>query len=481
MKIKFVMSCCVLMMAFPLNAFALQGENIAFERMEPETYDGPPNLIRALVDLSTDGVVEDVGDSSATLATAGRVGTSSATFLGSTKIISPINVPVFIPSHCVAIGQQATLIGGPEDTVRARLRAGAVVNATYATSPGLASPSSDTNEFATMEVFFHFLGVGSCSNFSFTPNNGFFPEGGQLPLGFSQRIEVGDTVVSVFHVGNGMFSTFGMHAASTEKSLDNYTTETLITSTCGVNHLWVARQRVPKDSGVVDVHISAQLDTLGPLDQYGNPGDNPWWVTSTASAYFFARDYCADDISVRFDEAGNPVDANGDPIPDAGGTPTGPDEGGGSLFCNPIKVLINNTLDLGEGEEEPTLTESSPGVNLGIAELDGTVLAAFRDLDTVAVRVARDSGFLCSLTINNAETGQNVAFFEPGDAIFDRATGMWVFDLSSVGPFAPGVYEVLVGGLYQADVYVAIPGDVNLDGVVDDLSLIHISEPTRPY
>ena len=97
MKIKFVMSCCVLMMAFPLNAFALQGENIAFERMEPETYDGPPNLIRALVDLSTDGVVEDVGDSSATLATAGRVGTSSATFLGSTKIISPITCRFLYP------------------------------------------------------------------------------------------------------------------------------------------------------------------------------------------------------------------------------------------------------------------------------------------------------------------------------------------------------------------------------------------------
>ena len=132
MKIKFVMSCCVLMMAFPLNAFALQGENnIAFERLEPETYDGPPNLIRATVELDVNGVgsgvdrAEDVGDSLATLAASGRVGTSSANFLGSTKIISPINVPVFIPSHCVAIGQQATLIEAPKtqsglDYVQAR-------------------------------------------------------------------------------------------------------------------------------------------------------------------------------------------------------------------------------------------------------------------------------------------------------------------------------------------------------------------------
>ena len=36
MKIKFVMSCCVLMMALPLNAFALQAINIPFERLDQE-------------------------------------------------------------------------------------------------------------------------------------------------------------------------------------------------------------------------------------------------------------------------------------------------------------------------------------------------------------------------------------------------------------------------------------------------------------
>ena len=42
-----------------------------------------------------------------------------------------------------------------------------------------------------------------------------------------------------------------------------------------------------------------------------------------------------------------------------------------------------------------------------------------------------------------------------------------MFDLSAEGPFAPGRYDVRVANLYQADVYVAIPGDVNLDGTVD--------------
>ena len=51
MKNKLVMSCCALVMALPLNAFALQGENIAFERLDPilDPFALPngPILIRA--------------------------------------------------------------------------------------------------------------------------------------------------------------------------------------------------------------------------------------------------------------------------------------------------------------------------------------------------------------------------------------------------------------------------------------------------
>ena len=110
----------------------------------------------------------------------------------------------------------------------------------------------------------------------------------------------------------------------------------------------------------------------------------------------------------------------------------------------------------------------SPEVNLGIAELDGTApVTAFRDLETVMVQVAPGPVFRCNLIINDAETDETVASFEPEDADYDAETGMAVFDLTAEGPFAAGIYDVQVAGLYQADVYVAIPGDVNLDGVVD--------------
>ena len=492
MMIKLVFSCCALAiaLALPLDAFALQGENIAFERLDRDPFLGPPILVR-VGDFCP--LEEADGDETASTSFSFTSGAISLSARADAKILSPINEPVFIPNHCVSLSQWGNL--DPEDNADFRLRAGAVARARYATSPGLASPPSDTNEYATMEVVFHFLGVGmDCSNFSGPILSTFFREGGFgiATTGFEQRIVVGDTDVSVWHAGDGVFMTSGIHAASTEKSLANYTTATSLVSDCGVNHLWVARQRVPIDSDgvrVIDVFIAAQLDTRcvrNVTNPERNIGANPWSWSSTASAYFFARDYCTDDVSVRFDQAGNPVDAsgdpisfdedgnpvdtNGDPIVDADGMPIGPNGGGGSgasLFCNPIKVLINNTLDLAEGEEEATLTESSPGVTLGIAGLNEIPVAAFRDLETVVVQVAPGPVFRCNLIINDAATGQPVASFDPSDAAYDAATGMAVFDLSSEGPFAPGMYDVRVGTLYRAEVYVAIPGDVNLDGTVD--------------
>ena len=158
MMIKLVMSCCALAVALtlPLDAFALQGENIAFESLESIIFGTPLTLIRGSEDGGPFGP-EDFGDSEANLALNFPGGTSSTTILGSAKIISPINEPVFIPNHCVSLSQGGSL---DIETVSVRLRAGALARALYATSPGLANPPSDTNEYATMEVVFHFLGVG---------------------------------------------------------------------------------------------------------------------------------------------------------------------------------------------------------------------------------------------------------------------------------------------------------------------------------
>ena len=132
MMIKLVFSCCALAiaLALPLDAFALQGENIAFESLESIIFGTPLTLIRGSEDGGPFGP-EDFGDSEANLALNFQGGTSSTTILGSAKIISPINEPVFIPNHCVSLSLGGSLDIGPEDNVFVRLRAGALSWARY--------------------------------------------------------------------------------------------------------------------------------------------------------------------------------------------------------------------------------------------------------------------------------------------------------------------------------------------------------------
>ena len=434
MKIKLVMSCCALLLALPLNAFALQA-NITFERLDvPETgasisgnaiatilFGDQKNVVDMAIDFG-----DEFGASSARIpgltAEVNVDGDSASAFMsGLAKITTPVNASNFVPNHCISILEHGTCIGDPEcvgtgTPAYGRLEAG------YATSRGLANAPTATNQYATMEVFIHFLGVGNCDNLARQgrvcilppgPNQVVFPS--PTRGGFFQRIKIGDTDVRVFKLGQDVFVTEGKHAASTEKSLWNFTTPTLIIGGCGVNHWWHARQRVDIDSDgqeEVDVVMQSSLITgcgIGDTGEsglfgFGDPGiyshnplfgGDPYTWVSVASGSFFARDYCSDDVSVRFDRDGNPVDVNGDRIffdedgnpVDADGNPIVDADGeiivsGGngdaSLFCEPRKVLINNTLVLGQGEEEEeeeaTLTESSPGVNLGIAELNGCLL-----------------------------------------------------------------------------------------------------------
>ena len=259
---------------------------------------------------------------------------------------------------------------------------------------------------------------------------------------FSQRILVGDTDVINFHAGNGVIITRGQLAASTEKSLANFTRQVNMIEGCGVNHFWRARQRVLINSGS-DKEVDVQMCTELAIScrrgiPVARPGTSNYTWTAVSSAFFFARDYCLDE-SVLFDGNGNPVDSDGNPIPDAGGNGNG--NGNRNLLCNPLKVLINDGLGaLGTVELEGT----------GQAIDDSRQATAFSDLETLTVQVAPNSPFLCNLIINDAERGELVAEFNPADATYDAATGMAVFDLSSVGPFAPGVYDVQVGTLYQA-------------------------------
>ena len=514
MKIKFVMSCCVLMMALPLNAFALQENNISFQRLETKDQrrkQSSPVLVGGQWALSFGGGNQpfiDIGDqscdgeiSNAQIVVNQRVSRpienvvggevfASAALAGTSKIITPIGVGAFAPNHCVSIGAKGSCSYEDQQnngSAFSEVDAIGIVDACYATSRGNAAAPSNLNQYATMDIFLHILATGDCE---FLQNQNFLNDrpldfcGFIVDEDFSQRVLVGDTHLRTFHAGNGVLMTTGWLAASTEKSFDNYCVDISITQGCAVNHFWTARQRVRIDSNnenEVDVQMCTELAMSCRERFLAGGGTSNYRWTTISSAFFFARDYCLNESvlfdqdgnpvdasgdPVSFDEDGNPVDVDGDPIIGADGTPIGPNGGGGSdgsLFCNPIKVLINNTL----GEEEATLTESSPGVTLGIAGLNEIPVAAFRDLETVMVQVAPGPVFRCNLIINDAATGQPVASFDPSDAAYDAATGMAVFDLSSEGPFAPGMYDVRVGTLYRAEVYVPIPGDVNLDGTVD--------------
>ena len=172
---------------------------------------------------------------------------------------------------------------------------------------------------------------------------------------------------------------------------------------------------------VVGVDMFSQLDLRcrRSVDPNFDVGASPWIWTCHSSLFFFARDYCTDDSA--------------------------------PVLVDPLKVIIDD----GKG-------------GLGNAELNETMAVAFQDFDSVTVNVAPETDFQGVLEIFDGDSGDVVASFEASEADYDAATGVAVFDLSSEDPFEPGLYEVRVGSKYLAEVYIAIPGDVNLDGMVDD-------------
>lgn len=472
-------------MLVPGSAFALQGENISFPRLDGQAFVAGAASSRA-VESATNGALEDNDDddrcsigelfaivsgigSSAVEPTQG-IGRASSAMQGLSKLTTPIGVSAFVPNHCISLTVSGDCVG--DLSVRALVSTNALavgrLTANYATSPGLAGPPTPMNQFGTMDVFLHFLGDGiGCSNLA---GGEFDAEGCGVQrvadLGFTQAVTVGDTNIAVTHVGDGVFVTSGVVARSTEKSFGNFTEGFLLEGGCGVNHFWTARQRVPLDSmGATAVNVTMNSGLGAQCNRFsngsatastGDGGASPFRWISVCSAFFFARDYCIDESGPTFDEDGILVDENGDPVPDPdpNGDPNGGGGASGVVGCHPLKVLID---------------DSKGGI--GPAEINGTTLPAFNGLDTVTVMVAAGSDFQCDLEIFDSKTGQLVASLDAAEATYDAATGIAVFDLSMLDPpIEPGLYDVRVGSMFLAEVYAAIPGDVNLDGTVDVLN-----------
>ena len=110
MKIKFVMSCCALLLALPLNAFALQA-NIAFQRLDvPETgarIRGTAIATTIDIDANIEIAVDVADESGQSLAAipglTARVNddgfSASAVMQGLAKITTPVNVSNVAPNH----------------------------------------------------------------------------------------------------------------------------------------------------------------------------------------------------------------------------------------------------------------------------------------------------------------------------------------------------------------------------------------------
>ena len=496
MSIRMMALWGILVTTFPLNAFAWQGENITFERLGGDMpggariagfvsataadYTGGVDVVDRRDDCNEIGMFPQIGLNAS--ATQDDVGDASTNMFGSAKITTPIGDTNPVPNHCISmlVNGMCSLEQNPEAGrifyTNSHAFGGGDVDASYATRPGRANPPNEINEFATMDIFLYFLGFGvDCTNLF---AGEFEPDCGRIIVnsgGFFQRIEVGNTNVFVVHAGNGVFVTQGVLSASNEKSLANFTRPfpPLMEEVCGVNHFWTARQRVPINSGdlppAVEVSMTSRLgarcqQSFGFGLAMPNSGASPWSWTSVCQAFFFARDYCIDE-SILFDQDGNPVDSDGNPVdPGDPGNPGDPNGANGSA-CNPLKVLIED----GKG-------------GLGSAEIDGATLLAYNDMESVTVMVAEGTqNFLCDLRITDIESGIVVVDLEASEASYVAATGIGVFNLSSFGPFEPGQYQVQVGSLYRADVYVVIPGDANLDGEVDgqDLEIVedNLSNP----
>ena len=480
MKTQWIAACVLQAgLALPSSAFALQGENISFARLE----DGGVTVYEFAF-AETEGFEEGVGnvfdfdgDSvaqfSELLEILGRrleASTSGAasdiTCLVSGKLTTPRGTSSFVPNHCIS----ATLFGSLRPITNIRAQASGVtygeISACYATGTGLANPPTPLNTFATMDVFFHFLVIGSTKD---TLQAGKSMAEVGIPIlgivqerevgGFCQIIDVGDTSVSLVHMGDGVFVTSGAVAASTEKSSGNFTKAFDLTSECAVNHFWTARQRVQIDSeGAPEVNVlmsssmgaGAQRIIFDNGEDDGGASFFKW--TSLCSAFFFARDYCIEDFPL-VNDMGNPLDDNGDPILDPDGNligPNNPPSEPGSSLCIPQKVLVDD----GTG-------------GIGTANIENRTVPVFRDLQTVEVTVFPGSTiFDCDLSIVDAKTGEEILFKAGPVADLAPSTGVAIFDLTPLGPIPPGYYRINVSSLYSAEAYVAIPGDADLNGQV---------------
>ncbi|MFN6131279.1 MAG: hypothetical protein ACK6DC_21925 [Planctomycetota bacterium] len=225
----------------------------------------------------------------------------AAPFVG--EITAPEGVNAYVPEHELAAGHMGWCNVKREGaTAQAMIATWGQLLATYATRPGTQVTPSPTNQWATMSVVMQFIAVGPPQFLAADPTG--------LGAGFFQDITIGDSDLTLVHLGNGVFNTFGAIAASNERSAGQFTRNIFIVDIGSVNRKIPAQQRVPINSGrlgAVGVFVAQGATTLAarapimvdPGSPNFNIGSDSWIWSFNTSTWFYAEDLVRPDTPRR--------------------------------------------------------------------------------------------------------------------------------------------------------------------------------------
>ena len=132
---------------------------------------------------------------------------------------------------------------------------------------------------------------------------------------------------------------------------------------------------------------------------------------------------------------------------------------------------------------DSSLNSVGTGNAIGVGFRDDVPLQAVKELGFATTTYEENlQGFTPSVSIvaEGPPASTTVVSFGDVGTTYVPETGVAEFDLSSYGQFEPGYYTYRFAGGEPQSFYVAFPGDVNLDGVVDgdDVAIVERSLET---
>lgn len=320
----------------------------------------------------------------------------------------------------------------------------------FTTRPGFGGPVTNTNQYATMNIVMHVL--VSPSPIGFLEN---IEDSNNIPdatNGFNETIVVGQARLTVTDNGEEYCVTgFLPDSSEADPFAAGRDISVCFPREAGLNLLFTTTQLIPLNGG--NIPFGARTGSFAAIIGFGPPGDGVATasINTASNAFFFGRDNFL-------------TDATGP------GMPTGGTGGGGP---RPRFGGVGGDSSNSEGT----------GNAIGVGFRDDVPLQAVKELGFATATYEENlQGFTPSVSIvaEGPPASTTVVSFGDVGTTYVPETGVAEFDLSSYGPFEPGYYTYRFAGGEPQSFYVAFPGDVNLDGVVDgdDVAIVERSLET---